>query len=149
MHHRNLVSGRGSKSNCEMSMATRTRLYRWMSSWRAYLGYRQAHSKQERTNNGSRSFKSFMKNTTASCVLYAAGDTISQRLEGHGEMSSNDWSRTGRMAVMGAFIGVIDTVWYTKLDEMFPGANGRSTAKKVLLDQLIWSPVCCSTFFFG
>ena len=50
---------------------------------------------------------------------------------------------------MGAFIGAIDTFWYTRLDEAIPGADGSSVVKKVLLDQIIWSPVCCSTFFFG
>ena len=133
-------------------MAGQTRLFRWISSWRTYLGYRQAHSKQRNNNNNnndSRSFKSVMRNTTVSCVLYTVGDTVCQRFEGYGERGANDWSRTRRMAVMGVFIGAIDTFWYSKLDEMLPGASGRSTAKKVLLDQVIWSPVCCSTFFFG
>ena len=124
----------------------RTRLFRWISTYRAYLRYRRA---QPRRKDAFVPVKTLARNTCVSCALYCLGDTFEQRLEGYGERGSNDWSRTARMAAMGAFIGTIDTYWYTLLDSAIPGANGRQVAKKVLLDQIIWSPMCCSTFFFG
>ena len=123
-------------------------MFRWLSQWRAYL--RQSLSRTKHRNpHSTTSFRALFRNTAVSCSLYALGDMFEQRVEGYGEGGTTDWSRTGRMAVMGAFIGSIDTYWYTKLDKMVPGSDGRSVTKKVFLDQIIWSPVCCSTYFFG
>lgn len=122
------------------------RLFRWGLSWKEFV--RNKRTKPSSTNN-PRSFKSFVRNTSVSCVLYCLGDIVEQRVEGYKLQGTNDWSRTRRMAVMGAFIGGIDTFWYTNLDRMIPGADATSVGKKVLLDQIMWSPFCCSSFFYG
>lgn len=125
-----------------------TRLFRWALSWKKFIRKRRTHL-SNKARNDPQSFRSLVRNTGVSCMLYCLGDTVEQRVEGYRTLGTNDWSRTRRMAVMGAFIGGIDTFWYTNLDRVIPGSNAASVGKKVLLDQIMWSPFCCSSFFYG
>ena len=138
---------RGHLCNHSMVMMGRGRLFQWISSWRAHWRYKRTQARER--GNDTRTVKAWLRNTTVSCCLYAVGDAFEQRVEGYGDKGANDWSRTRRMATIGAFIGTIDTFWYSKLDEVLPGTDMHSVFKKTLLDQLIWSPICCTSFFYG
>lgn len=87
-------------------------------------------------------------NVCTSSVMYAAGDHIQQRFEGRA-IQTVDWWRSGRMATVGAPIGVLGHYWYILLDKAVPSIAARAVARKVLADQLIFGPVCLTTFFVG
>ena len=53
------------------------------------------------------------------------------------------------MAVLGFCIGPVNHYWYVMLDRFLPGTLSRTVAKKLLLDQLIMAPICCTTFYVG
>ena len=73
------------------------------------------------------------------------GDICRQKFEGH----SNDWARTGRMAILGTCLAPLDHFWYTALERILPAITARTIVKKVLLDQIVMAPICCSLFFIG
>lgn len=54
-----------------------------------------------------------------------------------------------RMAVLGVCMGPINHKWYCLLDKYLVGNAGRVVAKKVLADQLVMAPICCSFFYVG
>lgn len=87
-------------------------------------------------------------NVCTSGVVYAAGDQIQQRFEGRGRKTA-DWRRSGRMASVGAPIGLLSHYWYLLLDRTIPAITARAVARKVLADQLLFGPVCLATFFVG
>ena len=58
-----------------------------------------------------------------------------------------DWSRTGRMLVAGVVLGPINHGWYKFLDHILPLATPSIVARKILLDQVIGSPVMTYVFF--
>ncbi|XP_072041004.1 mpv17-like protein 2 isoform X2 [Amphiura filiformis] len=60
-----------------------------------------------------------------------------------------DWARTGRMLTIGLLLGPLNHYWYLLLDRVLPGATGRIVAKKVLLDEIIASPIFTTSFFMG
>ncbi|XP_011405251.1 PREDICTED: mpv17-like protein 2 [Amphimedon queenslandica] len=84
-------------------------------------------------------------NTGTCCFLYSMGDFCRQRIEGN----TTDWHRTGRMGVLGCCLGPLDHFWYTALDRLLPAITAGTVARKVLLDQLIMAPICCSLFYLG
>ena len=84
-------------------------------------------------------------NTGTCCFLYSMGDFCRQKIEG----STTDWHRTGRMGVLGCCLGPLDHFWYTALDRLLPAITAGTVARKVLLDQLIMAPICCSLFYLG
>ena len=53
------------------------------------------------------------------------------------------------MGILGLCLGPIDHFWYTILDKFLPAATAINVGRKVLLDQLIMAPICCSSFFLG
>lgn len=85
-------------------------------------------------------------NTGTCCTLYAVGDLCQQRIE---RKEKFDWVRTGRMAVLGFCLGPVNHCWYRALDKFLPGNTSRIVAQKVLLDQLVMAPLCCSLFYIG
>ena len=85
-------------------------------------------------------------NICSSSVLLAVGDLTQQRIEGH---RKNNWSRTCRMATVGALVGAMNHSWYSVLDRALPGVAGRTVVKKLLADQLIYGPIALSTFLVG
>lgn len=85
-------------------------------------------------------------NTTTSSAVYAVGDICQQKLEGR---ESLDWARTSRMAVVGLLTGVLNHYWLGRLDAWLPGRRAPVVLKKVIADQLVSAPICCSLFFIG
>ena len=85
-------------------------------------------------------------NTGTCTALYVAGDLIQQQMEGAKEF---DWSRTARMATLGMCMGPLNHGWYKLLDSYLVGVTGKIVLKKVLADQLVMAPVCCSFFYMG
>lgn len=96
--------------------------------------------------------KEFMKkrlllfNTGTCTALYVTGDLIQQRIEGSKEV---DWNRTLRMATLGVCMGPLNHGWYRMLDKVLVGTSWRIVSRKVLADQLVMAPICCSFFYVG
>ena len=67
----------------------------------------------------------------------------------HGFTGSYDWSRSGKMLLMGLFHGAPKHYLYLYLDRTIPGRNITSAAKKVLFDQTVISAFLNSTFLYG
>ena len=85
-------------------------------------------------------------NTGTCTTLYVTGDLIQQQIEGSKEL---DWKRTARMAILGMCMGPLNHGWYKFLDSVLVGVTGRVVFKKVLADQLVMAPICCSFFYVG
>lgn len=87
--------------------------------------------------------------SATSCVAFALGDVLAQRLTRKDEQQI-DWNRTARMAAFGALIaGPVGHHWYRFLDTNVGVANPTAPhviASKVGLDQLVFAPL--STFMF-
>lgn len=87
-------------------------------------------------------------NVTLSGTLSGFGDLLEQHYEilTH-ELESWDKIRTRNMSVSGIAIGVICHYWYNYLDRRLPGYTIQTVCKKIIVDQLICSPVCITTLF--
>jgi len=85
-------------------------------------------------------------NTGTCTALYVTGDLIQQQIEGCEKV---DWYRTLRMATLGMCMGPLNHGWYKMLDRVLVGVSGRIVLKKVLADQLVMAPICCSFFYTG
>ncbi|XP_017146275.1 mpv17-like protein 2 [Drosophila miranda] len=87
-------------------------------------------------------------NVGISLTLSCLGDVMEQHLEIYsGEIERFDSLRTSHMATSGVTVGIICHFWYKMLDKRIPGRSMRVVAKKIVLDQLICSPVYISVFF--
>lgn len=88
-------------------------------------------------------------NVTISVVLSSVGDQLEQQYELlTGQLSGGpDAQRTAHMALSGGTVGVVCHYWYRWLDRRIPGRSLRIVLQKVLLDQLICSPLVIGTFF--
>lgn len=85
-------------------------------------------------------------NTSTCTALYITGDLIQQRIEGSKTL---DWNRTLRMAILGVCMGPLNHGWYRLLDRVLVGTSGRTVFRKVLADQVVMAPICCSFFYVG
>lgn len=87
-------------------------------------------------------------NITLSISLSSLGDIIEQKYEIYiGEQEKIDAKRTMHMAFSGASVGVLCHYWYKVLDRFIIGKSIDMVAKKLMLDQLIFSPIMIITFF--
>ncbi|XP_004537761.1 mpv17-like protein 2 [Ceratitis capitata] len=87
-------------------------------------------------------------NVGISLGLSTAGDLIEQQYEIYrGDIKEWNKRRTTHMAISGMGVGAICHYWYKFLDNRMPGRTIRIVMKKIVLDQLICSPLYISAFF--
>ncbi|XP_013172551.1 PREDICTED: mpv17-like protein 2 [Papilio xuthus] len=90
----------------------------------------------------------FYTNVTISVSLSSVGDLLQQSYEIYTKEQNNyDFKRTMHMAFSGAAVGVLCHHWYKILDKIIIGKTTDMIIKKLLLDQLIFSPIMITTFF--
>lgn len=89
-----------------------------------------------------------LTNVGISASLSCAGDIIQQHYN-IVNTGQNTWdkARTFRMTVSGVAIGVVCHYWYGFLDRKYPGRALKTVIKKVVIDQLVCSPVYITIFF--
>ncbi|XP_017892435.1 mpv17-like protein 2 isoform X2 [Ceratina calcarata] len=81
-------------------------------------------------------------------LIIIPGDVLEQ----HYEILKGEWNkwsfyRTRNMAVSGMSIGIVCHYWYKYLDAKLPGRGINIVLKKVVIDQLVCSPLCITMFF--
>lgn len=87
-------------------------------------------------------------NVAISISLSGVGDGIEQNLEMmSGDLNGWDRRRTLNMSISGCTVGIICHNWYRFLDKRMPGRTIQIVFKKVLVDQVLCSPLCISSFF--
>lgn len=87
-------------------------------------------------------------NCTISIVLSSVGDVIEQGYEIYtNDLDKYEAKRTMHMAFSGAALGILCHNWYKVLDKIILGKTLEMVTKKLLLDQLIFSPIMIVTFF--
>nr|XP_020467657.1 mpv17-like protein 2 [Monopterus albus] len=89
-------------------------------------------------------------NTLSCGGMLALGDVLQQTWEIHKDPGHvRQWRRTGRMFVAGCSMGPLLHYWYSWLDGVYVGKAVRTVGKKVILDQLIASPILGMWYFLG
>ncbi|KAH8292706.1 hypothetical protein KR018_003224 [Drosophila ironensis] len=87
-------------------------------------------------------------NVGISLSLSCLGDILEQHFEIYcGDIERFEATRTAHMATSGVTVGIICHYWYKMLDKRLPGRTMQVVAKKIVLDQLICSPIYISAFF--
>lgn len=90
----------------------------------------------------------FYTNVGLSITLSAVGDILEQQYEMYcGDLEKYNPTRTHHMSVSGMTIGMVCHHWYKILDRNFPQRTLKVALKKVIIDQVIASPICIATFF--
>lgn len=88
-----------------------------------------------------------------SAGLVGLGDLLSQGIEmwSNGEVRLPDPQRVGTMALFGgAYLGPLLHCWYSLvLGRYFPAPGFLTVIKKTLLDQTLFAPFGCYSFFIG
>lgn len=89
-------------------------------------------------------------NVSISVSLSAMGDILEQ----HYEILKGEWdkwslNRTRNMAASGMAVGIVCHYWYKFLDARLPGRTVNVVLKKVVIDQLVCSPLCITMFFLS
>ncbi|KAL7638135.1 UNVERIFIED_CONTAM: hypothetical protein RMT77_011760 [Armadillidium vulgare] len=89
----------------------------------------------------------FITNVTVSFSLSATGDIIQQfyRMKVR-EQQRWDKLRTQNMTCTGVAVGILCHHWYQVLDQYLPGRSTKVVFLKLVLDQLLFSPVCIFVF---
>uniref|UniRef100_A0A3Q1J176 Mpv17-like protein 2 n=1 Tax=Anabas testudineus TaxID=64144 RepID=A0A3Q1J176_ANATE len=83
-------------------------------------------------------------------VTLGLADILEQTRETHKEPDAvREWSRTGRMFVLGCAISPLIHYWYTWLDRFYVGKTLTIVGKKIMADQLIGTPVTGMCYFLG
>lgn len=87
-------------------------------------------------------------NVVISATLSGLGDITEQKYEMlTEELDGWDSRRTKKMAISGVAVGVVCHFWYGFLDRKIVGHTLGVVAKKILIDQVIGSPLSLLTFF--
>ncbi|KAG5895518.1 hypothetical protein JTB14_009228 [Gonioctena quinquepunctata] len=60
-----------------------------------------------------------------------------------------DYGRMGRMFIVGLGLGPIHHYYYVWIAKRWPARSAKIISWKILLDQVIMSPICISFFFYG
>ncbi|RZC36545.1 inositol monophosphatase 3, partial [Asbolus verrucosus] len=103
------------------------------------------------SNLVSRSFSDkylFYTNVGLSVTLSGVGDILVQNYEilTH-ELEGWNKIRTRNMSICGMTIGIFCHHWYNYLDRRLPGYAIKTVAKKIIIDQIVCSPICIATLF--
>lgn len=102
-------------------------------------------------------FKKYLltTNIVSSGILMSMGDALSQYVERKNVIKDEsnqkfniDWSRNGKMFLVGALQGPLHHYFYGWLDRKFIGTSVKYTGIKILFDQTIMSPLCIVLFFY-
>uniref|UniRef100_A0A1L8D944 Putative conserved plasma membrane protein n=1 Tax=Nyssomyia neivai TaxID=330878 RepID=A0A1L8D944_9DIPT len=90
-------------------------------------------------------------NTISSGFLMGFGDIMSQEIEYRTNLLQKryDWKRIGQMFLVGCLAGPFHHFFYKWMDHILPKADVVTSAKKIFLDQTIFSPFCIITFFYS
>ncbi|OXA60693.1 hypothetical protein Fcan01_05962 [Folsomia candida] len=89
-----------------------------------------------------------LTNLGISAGLSATGDSIQQHYEKIKDPErAYNYRRTFNMSTAGVTIGTVCHFWYNWLDKFLPGRTFSIALKKMLLDQIICSPITIGTFF--
>lgn len=89
----------------------------------------------------------FITNVVISLTLSGTGDVLQQRYNiSAGKQTSWDAARTRHITCSGMTVGALCHHWYKLLDKKLPGRTMKVVAKKLLVDQLLFSPVCLVFF---
>lgn len=87
-------------------------------------------------------------NVGISITLSGVGDVLEQQYEIiRKELKSWDTVRTRNMSISGCTVGILCHYWYKYLDARIPGRTIKIVAKKVMVDQVICSPITITVFF--
>lgn len=120
-------------------------------TWRklAYNTFRTGTSKLRSIGHTAFSDKYlFYTNVSISVTLSGVGDFLEQHYELYTKESDKyDIKRTMHMASSGASVGVLCHHWYKVLDRFIVGRTWKNVTKKLVLDQVIFSPIMILTFF--
>jgi len=88
----------------------------------------------------------FAANIGLSFGLSGLGDQIEQRLEKkqvHAKKPQINWTRTLHMSTsFGLTSGFLCHFWYNYLDKALPGRGFRVVLHKIVIDQVLFSPIC-------
>lgn len=88
-------------------------------------------------------------NTGISVIMSCAGDGLQQKYQVlQKEIPGWDKRRSRDVGITGFMFGPFCHYWYQYLDRWFPGHTAAIVAKKLIVDQLICSPVVISSFLF-
>ncbi|XP_064611446.1 mpv17-like protein 2 isoform X2 [Liolophura sinensis] len=86
-------------------------------------------------------------NTVISACSSGLGDSLQQQYElTCRRMEAQNFVRTRNIALTGVPIGAACHYWYIHLDRCLPGRTFKTVAKKILLDQLVCSPIVIAIF---
>ncbi|GFQ81677.1 mpv17-like protein 2 [Trichonephila clavata] len=89
-----------------------------------------------------------LTNATFSMAMGVAGDLVQQHYEILTDREDS-WKpvRTSHMGAAGLTTGVLSHYWYIMIDIFIPGSSLRCVVKKVLYDQIVFSPVNLTVYF--
>ncbi|XP_055902270.1 mpv17-like protein 2 isoform X2 [Eupeodes corollae] len=89
-------------------------------------------------------------NVISSGVLMVVGDVAAQELEFRKGLLKEryDLNRMWRMFVVGSLQGPLHHYSYRWMDKIMPEVNTKNSIKKILIDQIVMSPVCILLFFY-
>ncbi|KFM71093.1 Mpv17-like protein 2, partial [Stegodyphus mimosarum] len=89
-----------------------------------------------------------LTNATFSMAMGIAGDLVQQHYEILIGREDN-WKpvRTAHMSAAGLTTGVLSHYWYIIIDIFIPGSSLKCVIKKVLYDQILFSPVNLTVYF--
>ncbi|XP_054286120.1 mpv17-like protein 2 [Macrosteles quadrilineatus] len=89
-----------------------------------------------------------LTNVGISITLSGVGDILQQHYEIVTDKREKwDGLRTHHMSISGLTVGIICHNWYKVLDKALPGRTLKIVLKKVVIDQIICSPICITAFF--
>lgn len=131
------------------TLLSRLRLYIMLPDTSPAAGLHKLRERLKYANRVAFSPKYLLfTNVCISFGLSSLGDCLEQQYEIlTNELDKYSGKRTAHMALSGATVGVICHYWYQFLDRWLPGRTIRIVVQKVLLDQVICSPIVISVFF--